>query len=356
MARSFILVLLMIAVTASVIFAGGIQEPPVGIVLPTKDAPRWLNEKRLFMDALKAEGYDARVLFSQTNATKQKSNVEALVTEGAKVLILCPQDPSGGAAEADMAHAGGAKVISFDRLIGGSASVDYYATFDSAAIGAACGKYLASKASGTGNDLYLYTGSGSDSDTFVFFQSVWSVLQPKISDGTFVVRNSSEAAGLQDRPVLTKEEAERIIDQVSTDSDPDKAKSLAEVNLTAAPASEKSIAFVCAPDDASARAIADAFAADKDVSKYYITGQGAEIDSLRYIADGRAIDDGSQGRSLARTRRGQGRCGLSQRCRSRPDDELFQWKDQRCLETLTDSSGCERKHESGHYRFRVPAA
>ncbi len=45
--------------------------------------------------------------------------------------------------------------------------------------------------------------------------------------------------------------------------------------------------FIEAPNDGTARAIADAFAADKDVKKYYITGQDAEIASVQYIIDGK---------------------------------------------------------------------
>ena len=37
----------------------------VGIVLPTKDEPRWIQDETRFKDALKAAGYDVEILFSQ---------------------------------------------------------------------------------------------------------------------------------------------------------------------------------------------------------------------------------------------------------------------------------------------------
>ncbi len=37
----------------------------VGIVLPTKDEPRWVQDEARFTDALKAAGYDVQILFSQ---------------------------------------------------------------------------------------------------------------------------------------------------------------------------------------------------------------------------------------------------------------------------------------------------
>ncbi|MCD4737808.1 MAG: substrate-binding domain-containing protein, partial [Anaerolineae bacterium] len=42
-----------------------------------------------------------------------------------------------------------------------------------------------------------------------------------------------------------------------------------------------------APNDGTARAIADAFATDKDVTSYLVTGQDAEQASVQYIIDGK---------------------------------------------------------------------
>ena len=36
----------------------------VGIVLPTKDEPRWIQDQTRFLDALKNAGFSAKVLFS----------------------------------------------------------------------------------------------------------------------------------------------------------------------------------------------------------------------------------------------------------------------------------------------------
>src|SRR5512137_815446 len=70
---------------------------PVGIVLPTKDEPRWLQDLTVFQ----AAGYDA--LFSQGDSAKEKANVETLISQGIKVLIICPQDDKAAAAAADEA-------------------------------------------------------------------------------------------------------------------------------------------------------------------------------------------------------------------------------------------------------------
>ena len=259
----------------------------VGIVLPTRDEPRWIQDETRFKDALGAAGYDVEILFSEGDSAKEKANVEALITKGVKVIIICPQDGTAAAAAAEAARAAGVKVISYDRLIRDTEAVDYYVTFDSIAVGAAQAQYLVDKASGSGNPLYLYAGAATDNNAFLFFEGAWNVLQPKIADGTFVIKNSSEAVGLQGKATLTRDEMGQIIGQVTTNWDFNTAKSLAEANLTVAPAADKGDVFILAPNDGTARAIADAFGADKDVSSYVVTGQDAEVASVQYIIDGK---------------------------------------------------------------------
>jgi putative multiple sugar transport system substrate-binding protein len=259
----------------------------VGIVLPTKDEPRWIQDETRFKEALVQAGYQVEILFSQGDSAKEKANVESLLTKGIKVLIICPQDGTAAAAAATAARAAGVKVVSYDRLIRETDAVDYYVTFDSLAVGAQQAQYLVDKATGQGNPLYLYAGAASDNNAFVFFEGAWSVLQPKIADGTFVIKNSSEAVALQDKATLTRDEQAKILGQITTNWEFNTAKTLAESNLTAAKAEDKGNVFILAPNDGTARAIADAFAADKDVTSFTVTGQDAEKASVQYIIDGK---------------------------------------------------------------------
>ena len=261
--------------------------PVVGIVLPTKDEPRWIQDEARFKELLATENIPVEILFSQGDSAKEKANVEALLTKGVQVIILTPHDGAAAAAAAQAAREAGVKVIAYDRLILGTDAVDYYVTFDSVAVGAAQAQYLVDKATGAGNPLYLYAGAASDNNAFLFFEGAWNVLQPKIADGTFVIKNSSEAVALQDKAELTRDEMAKIIGQVTTNWDFNTAKSLAEANLTVATAADKGNVFILAPNDGTARAIADAFAADADVASYIVTGQDAEKASVQYIIDGK---------------------------------------------------------------------
>src|SRR5512144_2130022 len=64
----------------------------VGVVLPTKDEPRWIQDETRFKDAFTKAGYQVQILFSQGDSAVEKSNVESLISQGIKVLIICPQD------------------------------------------------------------------------------------------------------------------------------------------------------------------------------------------------------------------------------------------------------------------------
>ena len=262
-------------------------EDLVGIVLPTRDEPRWLQDQARFEELLASAGVPVQILFSQGDSAVERSNVESLITQGAKVIILTPHDGAAAAAAAGVARDAGVKVISYDRLILDTDAVDYYVTFDSVAVGEAQAQYLADNAEAQGNPLFLYAGAATDNNAFLFFEGAWNVLQPLIADGTFVIKNSGEAVALQDKAELTRDEMASIIGQVTTNWDFSTAKNLSEANLTATAAEDKGDVFILAPNDGTARSIADSFAADADVTSYVITGQDAEIASVQYIIDGK---------------------------------------------------------------------
>ncbi len=264
--------------------SGGVD---IGIVLPTKDEPRWVQDEARFKEALMNTDYSVEILFSQGNSAKEKENVEALIAKGIKTLIICPQDGAAAGATVEAAKAEGITVISYDRLITNTDAVDYYVTFDSIAVGAAQGQYLVDNAKMTNEPLYLYAGASSDNNAFLFFEGAWNVLQPKIADGTFFIANSSEAVALKDKATLTRDEMSKIISQVTTNWDFNEAKNKAEAHLTAADAASKGDVAILAPNDGTARAIADVFAADTAITSYVVTGQDAEKASVQYIIDGK---------------------------------------------------------------------
>jgi ABC-type xylose transport system substrate-binding protein len=107
----------------------------VGIVLPTRDEPRWVQDETRFREALEAAGYEVEILFSQGDSSRERANVDDLITKGVQVLIITPHDGTAAAAAANAAKEAGVSVISYDRLIRDTDAVDFYVTFDSKAVG-----------------------------------------------------------------------------------------------------------------------------------------------------------------------------------------------------------------------------
>jgi putative multiple sugar transport system substrate-binding protein len=267
--------------------ASGTSEVSVGIVLPTKDEPRWVQDEARFKAALEDSEYTTEILFSQGSSAKEKENVENLISKGIDVLIIAPHDGPAAGSAVEAAKKEGITVISYDRLITDTDAVDYYVTFDSVAVGQAQGQYLVEYAQGTGVPLYLFAGASSDNNAFLFFEGAGSVLQPKIADGTFVIANSSEAEALKDKATLSRDEMGKILGQVTTNWDPNEAKNKSQTNLTAAAAEFKGDVAILAPNDGTARSIADVFGSDSEITSYVITGQDAEKASIQYIIDGK---------------------------------------------------------------------
>ena len=262
----------------------------VGIVLPTKEEDRWLADEAKFLSLIEQNGYKAEIMYSQASAATEKTNVESLISKGIKVLIICPFDVQTAASTVEMAKKEGVKVISYDRLITGTDAVDYYVAFESIKIGEAMGQYLVDQAAaygGSGLNLYLYSGALTDNNSFSYFRGYWNALQPKIADGTFIVRNSDVAMKYKDIYDITHEQLYEIMQSVDTEWEPKTAKNLAEADLTKASKEEKELSFIIAPDDNTGRAVADAFMADADVKEYRLCGADGVEGSVQYIIDGK---------------------------------------------------------------------
>ncbi len=263
----------------------------VGIVFPTKDEPRWPKDQQFLEESLKEAGISATTLYSQGSSSVELTNVQALVEQGVKAILICAQDATAAAAAAEYAHDNGVKVICYDRLITGTDAVDYYVTFEMLKVGQKQGQYLIDAYEGQKDiPLYIYSGDVRDNNSFVFFAGGWSVLSEAIANGQFKLANCEEAEEYVGQILDVNENHEdlnKIMATCTTNWDVNFAKSLAEANLIAADADMKGDVAILAPNDFTSRAIADAFLDDADINSYVISGQDCEAASLSYIIQGK---------------------------------------------------------------------
>ena len=111
------------------------DKPAVGIAMPTKSSARWIDDGNNMVKILKERGYNTDLQYAEDDIPNQLSQVENMVTKGAKALVIAAIDGTTLSDVLKQAKAKGIVVIAYDRLIRSTPNVDYYATFDNFQVG-----------------------------------------------------------------------------------------------------------------------------------------------------------------------------------------------------------------------------
>ncbi|MGY2051449.1 substrate-binding domain-containing protein, partial [Methylobacterium sp. JK268] len=156
----------------------------IGVAMPTKSMARWIADGDNIAKVLKERGYDTDLQFAEDDIPNQLSQIENMVTKGAKVLVIAAIDGTTLSDVLAQAAARGTKVIAYDRLIRDTPNVDYYATFDNFQVGVLQAKSLL-KGLGYPDKkgpftIELFGGSPDDNNAYFFYNGAMSVLQPLI--------------------------------------------------------------------------------------------------------------------------------------------------------------------------------
>jgi putative multiple sugar transport system substrate-binding protein len=183
------------AVAAAVAFAGAAHAAGKGIVgisMPTKSSTRWISDGESMVKEFTALGYETDLQFAEDDIPNQLAQIENMVTKGAKVLIIAAIDGSTLSDILAKAHAAGAKVFAYDRLITKTGDVDYYTTFDNFGVGVLQANSLVKGlkerfGSVKPWNVELFGGSPDDTNAFYFYDGAMSVLDPMIKAGDIVV-------------------------------------------------------------------------------------------------------------------------------------------------------------------------
>nr|WP_190197299.1 multiple monosaccharide ABC transporter substrate-binding protein [Streptomyces djakartensis] len=259
--------------------AGDAKGGTIGVAMPTKSSERWILDGDYVKKNLEAKGYKAKLVYGEDDPDQQVSQVENLITQGVKALIIAAIDNKSMNNVLQQAKDAGIPVISYDRLILGTKNVDYYASFDNEKVGELQGTYIVEKlglkdGSKKGPfNIELFAGSNDDNNTRYFFGGAMKVLQPYIDKKQLVVRSKQ-----------TK------LNQVTTLRwDGGTAQKRMDDILTSAYKTER-VDAVLSPYDGISIGILSALKSDDYGSKSkplpVVTGQDAEVASLKSIEAG----------------------------------------------------------------------
>ncbi|MDQ0580793.1 multiple monosaccharide ABC transporter substrate-binding protein [Streptomyces rishiriensis] len=165
----------------------------IGIAMPTKSSERWISDGANVVKDLEAKGYKTKLVYGEDDPDQQVSQIENLITQGVKALIVAAIDNKSLNNVLQQAADAKIPVISYDRLILGTKNVDYYASFDNSKVGELQANYIVDKLglkSGKGPfNIELFAGSNDDNNTKYFFNGAMSVLQPYIDSKKLVVQS-----------------------------------------------------------------------------------------------------------------------------------------------------------------------
>ena len=165
----------------------------VAVSMPTKSSARWIADGDNMVKYLKEKGYSTDLQYADDDIPNQLAQIENMVTKQPKVLVIAAIDGSTLSDVLKKAHDAGVKVIAYDRLIKGTANVDYYATFDNFQVGVLQAQSIVDKLglkSGKGPfNIELFGGSPDDNNAFFFYDGAMSVLNPYLKSGKLVVRS-----------------------------------------------------------------------------------------------------------------------------------------------------------------------
>lgn len=171
--------------------AGFAAGSTIGVSLPWLGTQNWAEANEMFKKELAAAGFKPLVQQADNKVPQQQQQIESMIQNGAKVIIVGPVDGSQLGSVLEEAKAAGIAVIGYDRLIQNTTGVDGVVQFDSIKTGELQGKALLeglAKLKGKGPyNVELFGGGPADPNAPDFFKGAMSVLQPKIDDGTLVV-------------------------------------------------------------------------------------------------------------------------------------------------------------------------
>ena len=247
----------------------------VGVSMPTKDLQRWNQDGDNMKSQLEAAGYEVDLQYGANDIPTQVSQIENMIANGAKVLVIAAIDGSSLGTVLAQAKEKNIPVIAYDRLIMDSDAVSYYATFDNWKVGTFQGDFIVKaldldNAAGPFNIEFI-TGDPGDNNINFFFDGAMSVLQPYLDSGKLVCPSGQTAK----------------MDVATANWATDAAQSRFENILASFYADGTQLDAVLASNDSTACGVENALASSYSGDVYpVITGQDCDIAIMPNLVNG----------------------------------------------------------------------
>ena len=262
------------AATEAAPAASGIEEgATIGVSLPWLGTQNWKEAEEMFKTELEAAGFKPLIQAADNKVPQQQQQIESMIQNGAKVIVVGPIDGTQLGAVLEEAKAAGVYVIGYDRLLENTTGVDGVVQFGSVKTGELQAQALLDglkemKGEGPWN-IELFGGGPADPNAPNFFKGAMSVLQPLIDDGTLTV-----VSGQMDFTQCATQDWDNSKAQARMDS------------LLSGFYADKEIHGVLSPNDGIARAIITS-CEQAGQAIPAISGLDAENESVEWVWAGR---------------------------------------------------------------------
>ena len=165
----------------------------VGVAMPTQSSERWIKDGRNMKAKLEELGYEVFLQYAEDDVQVQLAQIETMIAEGVDCLVVAAVDSSALINALKTAQEVGIPVISYDRLLMNTDSVNYYASFDNEGVGRKIGEYIEEKAelkdAAEPQTIEFFMGSPDDNNAVLLYKGVMSVLEKYLDDGTLICKS-----------------------------------------------------------------------------------------------------------------------------------------------------------------------
>jgi len=241
----------------------------VGLSFSDYATERWPIEAAQMTQLLQKDGYQVEVQEADHDVKLQNDQIDNMVADGVKGLIVIAEDGAAAATAVDAATKAGVKVIAYDRLIK-TTSISAYLSFDNVEVGKqeALGVMTALGLPGSTTwtkdnpaKVVMSGGSPTDNNAVLVRQGQMAVVQPYVDSGVVKI----------------------VADQWVDNWDATNAEKMMENILTA---QGNKIDAVVASNDGTALGELQAMKAQGLAGKVPISGQDATADGCNSIVKG----------------------------------------------------------------------
>jgi D-xylose transport system substrate-binding protein len=180
--------------------------PEVAFLLSTLQEERYQKDQKYFEARAAELGLRVVTLAADNDNAKQIRQVENVLTEGAKVLVIQPTDSQAASSYVRLAHEHGVKVIAYDRAIM-SPDLDFYVSHDSYKVGVLEARAAIDATGGKGKYVIL-SGQAGHSVATAITRGYEDTLAPYIARGEIeVVMRQNHSSWSPEQALRTVEDA-----------------------------------------------------------------------------------------------------------------------------------------------------